>query len=84
MDESDPLYEYTRAFMIQLMAVLWRNGQKELHVGGAMRLLGVPDAAAAEHDNERLEIDENFAILLAEVNRLHLQNTQVPAGVTIH
>lgn len=84
MDELDPLYDYVRSMMIQIMGVLWRNGQRELHVGAMMRLLGVPDQTAAKHDDERIEIDENFAQLAAELNRQYLMQAQVPSEATIH
>lgn len=84
MDESDPIYEYVRSVMIEVMAVLWRNGQSELHVGAMMRLLGVPEEAAALHDEERLVIDENFANIVAELNKTYHMQSQVPSGVTIH
>ncbi len=84
MDELDPLYDYVRSMMIQIMGVLWRNGQRELHVGAMMRLLGVPDQIAAKHDDERIEIDENFAQLAAELNRQYLMQAQVPSEATIH
>ncbi len=84
MDEFDPLYDYVRSMMIQIMGVLWLNGQRELHVGAMMRLLGVPDQTAAKHDDERIEIDENFAQLAAELNRQYLMQAQVPSEATIH
>lgn len=84
MDETDPLYQYIRTVMLEVMAVLWANGQKELHVGGMMRLLGVPEDTAAQHDDERINIDENFAQLVSDLNIKYSTETQVPAGVTIH
>jgi hypothetical protein len=84
MDESDPLYQYVRSVMVQIMAVLWRNGQSELHVGALMRLLGVPEESAALHDEERIVIDENFAQIVADLNTQASTHSQVPLGVTIH
>jgi hypothetical protein len=84
MDESDPLYQYVRSVMVQIMAVLWRNGQSELHVGALMRLLGVPEESAALHDEERIVIDENFAQIVADLNTQASIHSQVPLGVTIH
>jgi phosphatidylglycerophosphatase A len=84
MDESDPLYQYVRSVMVQIMAVLWCNGQTELHVGAMMRLLGVPEESAAQHDDERIVIDENFAQIVAELNIQHSVHSPVPQGVTIH
>lgn len=84
MDESDPLYEYVRWLMIEIMAVLWRNGHKELHVGGMMRLLGVPEESAAVHDDDRIVIDEKFEQMIIALNKQHLMQSQAPSGVTIH
>ena len=60
MQDTDPLHDYVETVMLEVMAVLWANGQTKLHVGALMRLLGVPESAAAKHDDERIEIDESF------------------------
>ena len=46
--------------MLEIMTVLWANGQTELHVGAVMRLLGVPEEHARLHDSERIDLTENF------------------------
>ena len=84
MQDSDPLYEYVRTVMMEVMAVLYANGQKTIHVGALMRLLGVPESQAAEHDDERIDIDENFDEIAQELNIQHLIRNRVPAGATIH
>ena len=84
MDSTDPLYEYVRTVMVEVMAVLWANGQRQLHVGAMMRLLGVPEESASKHDEERIDIDENFAELATELNIKYLMQSRVPAGATIH
>ena len=84
MQEADPLYEYVRTVMMEVMAVLYANGQKSVHVGALMRLLGVPETQAAEHDDERIEIDENFDEIAKELNIQHLIRNRIPAGATIH
>ena len=70
--------------MMEVMAVLYANGQKTVHVGALMRLLGVPESSAAEHDDERIDIDENFDEIARELNIQHLIGTRIPAGATIH
>ena len=84
MQDSDPLYDYVRTVMLEVMAVLWANGQRQLHVGAMMRLLGVDEEQAALHDEERIDIDENFSEMLSDVNIQHLIQSRVPAGATIH
>ena len=84
MQETDPLYEYVRTVMLEVMAVLYANGQRHLHVGAMMRLIGVDEERAAEHDDDRIDIDESFAELANDVNIKHLLQSRIPDGATIH
>ena len=84
MQETDPLYEFVRTVMLEVMAVLYANGQRQLHVGAMMRLIGVDEERAAEHDAERIDIDESFAELANDVNIKHLLQSRIPDGATIH
>lgn len=69
--------------MLDVMAVLYDNGIKTVHMGAMMRLLGVNDNKAAEHDSEIIEMDEKFGNMLAELNKTN-EPTEVPKGTTIH
>lgn len=84
MQETDPLYEYVRTVMLEVMAVLYANGQRQLHVGAMMRLIGVDEERAAMHDDDRIDIDESFAELANDVNIRHLLQSRIPDGATIH
>lgn len=84
MQETDPLYDYVRTVMMEVMAVLYANGHHQLHVGAMMRLIGVEESCAAEHDDERINIDESFAELASDLNIKHLLRSRIPAGATIH
>jgi len=84
MQETDPLYEFVRTVMLEVMAVLYANGQRQLHVGAMMRLIGVDEERAAEHDDDRIDIDESFAELANDVNIKHLLQSRIPDGATIH
>lgn len=84
MQDTDPLYQYVRQVMLEIMAVLWANGQTTLHVGAVMRLLGVPEEAASLHDDERLDITENEQELMQMIRLHSLSSDHVPAGTTIH
>jgi len=84
MQETDPLYEYVRTVMLEVMAVLYANGQRQLHVGAMMRLIGVDEERAAMHDDDRIDIDESFAELASDVNIKHLLQSRIPDGATIH
>lgn len=84
MQEQDPLYDYIKTTMIEIMAVLYSNGQRELHVGAMMRLVGVDENIAALHDGERINIDESLANMAEDLNIEHILRSRVPAGATIH
>ena len=84
MQETDPLYEYVRTVMLEVMAVLYANGHRQLHVGAMMRLIGVDEERAAEHDGDRIDIDESFAELANDVNIKYLLQSRIPDGATIH
>lgn len=83
MQDTDPLYQSVREVMLEVMAVLYTHGQKTLHVGAVMRLLGVEESQAALHDEERIDIEENFEELAESIHMKYLQST-APAGATIH
>jgi hypothetical protein len=84
MQETDPLYEFVRTVMLEVMEVLYANGQRQLHVGAMMRLIGVDEERAAMHDDDRIDIDESFAELANDVNIKHLLQSRIPDGATIH
>lgn len=84
MQDTDPLYQYVRQVMLEIMAVLWAHGQTTLHVGAVMRLLGVPENEASLHDDERLDISENGSELMQQLRLYRFQQNHVPAGTTIH
>ena len=83
MQDTDPLYQYVREFMVEIMAILWMHGQRTLHVGAVMRLIGVPEEQAALHDEERIDLEENFEELAQSMQMKSLR-IRPPAGATIH
>lgn len=84
MQEQDPLYEYIKTTILEVMAVLYSNGQHELHVGAMMRLVGIDEAVASLHDDERINIDESLADIAEDSNIKRILQNRVPAGATIH
>jgi hypothetical protein len=84
MQETDPLYDHVRQLMLEVMAVLHSNGHKELHVGAMMRLIGVDEETAVQHDDERININDSFAELAEELGIQVRSPLSAPAGVTIH
>ena len=71
-----------KEIMIDIMAVLYKNGIKEAQVGILMRLLGVTDEDASTHDNESIVLYENFGQLLAHLNKQ--VPPIIPVGTIFH
>ena len=69
MLEDLGLDQAIRLTILNLMVVLYDCGITEIHIGGVMRILGVPDDKAQAHDNERLVIDDNFVKYVEQINQ---------------
>lgn len=54
----DPLIQVA---IYRLMLVLYNQGITEIHMGGLMRILGMSDTIASQHDEDRMIMDEHFA-----------------------
>ncbi len=83
MQDDDLLHERIKNIMLDVMAVLYDNGIKNVHMGAMMRLLGVDDSKASQHDSEVIELDEKFGTMLAELNK-KVEPIEIPQGTTIH
>ena len=86
MQEQDELiHQRIRTIVMELMAVLHDNGITQVNVGAMMRLLGVDSVKAQAHDNDVIEIDEKFGLMLDNLNKQ--QSTvpvTVPKGTVFH
>ena len=58
-----------RLAILNLCVVLHDCGITEVHVGGIMRILGVPDNLAQEHDDERIILDNEFVKYVDQINQ---------------
>ena len=83
MQEDDLIHQRIKNIMLDVMAVLYDNGIKNIHMGAMMRLLGVDDSKAAEHDSEIIELDEKFGFMLSQLNKKEVPE-EIPQGTTIH
>ena len=83
MQEDDLVHNRIKNIMLDVMAVLYDNGIKTVHMGAMMRLLGVNDNKAAEHDSEIIEMDEKFGSMLLQLNKKEVLE-EIPQGTTIH
>jgi hypothetical protein len=68
MLEDDPdLTADLKIQMFGLMYVLYEHGIAEVHMGGLLRILGVPDDLSAKWDDRVLCLDENFAKYMSDL-----------------
>ena len=59
-----------RNTILNLMLVLYNFGINEIHVGGVMRVLGIPDDTAQAHDLERLVLDQDFVKYVEQISEV--------------
>ena len=72
--------ESTIKFAIyNFMLVLYEYGLDEVHLGGLLRLLGVPNATAEKYDEDIVVLDDQFAEFIQEMTQ-----TASTAGQTLH
>ena len=82
MQDSDDLHNRIKDIMLDVMAVLYENNIRRVHIGAMMRLLGVPENLASGHDEEIIELYEKFGNMLVELNKA--VPIEIPAGTTFH
>ena len=54
--------------VIDVCATLYHNGIDYVHVGGLMRLLGISDEEATQHDDMYFQLDDDFAQKVAGID----------------
>ena len=67
MLEDEKLDEDIRAHVLSLMYVLYEYGLRDVHMGGLLRILGVPDEVAAGFDDKVLGLDADFAQYMNDI-----------------
>jgi len=83
MEPANLLVEHLTDAMLNVIFALYHSGIREVHVGALMRLLGVPNLIAAEHDNEKVVIDEDFKNVIDQL-RDNLSAELKPGNTTYH
>ena len=78
MIDDAELDQTIRLAILNLMVVLYDCGLEEVHIGGVMRIMGVPNDKAQQHDDERLILNEEFVKYVEQIN------TPRPADQLLH
>jgi hypothetical protein len=79
MTEEEEIDLRVKNLMFDIMLVLYNHGIKEINVGGLMRMLGVNNSYAAEHDEKSVELTDEFAKYVKES-----RETKRPDDATLH
>jgi hypothetical protein len=83
MSDSKELEETVRDIIVGVCGVLYKHGFQTVSLGAVMRLVGVEQEIAAQHDEEQFVLDDDFRNLWAQLD-FDQQGTQVPPGTTLH
>ena len=82
MLDDDQLEHHIRELIIDICAVLHSRGYEMVPVGAMMRLVGVGDDRARNHDQEYFALDQGFEELLEQRKKPPLE--AAPKGATLH
>lgn len=82
-DSIDSLGE-VKIIMYEILATLYSHGIDTVSVGAIMRLLGVPNEVASQHDDEVIVVTDEVGEYMEETINLNNQDLQIPPGTTIH
>ena len=82
MSDKDPLEQAVQDFILDVCEVMYRRGYDSAPIGAIMRLIGVPESAAQQHDNEHFMLDDDFEKMMMARQAPVLK--RAPQGVTLH
>jgi hypothetical protein len=82
MSEQDELAQAVEDFILDVCEVMHRRGYASAPVGAIMRLIGVPESKAREHDNTEFLLGEEFEQTIRK--RRQPVPRRAPTGITLH
>lgn len=79
MPSTQSLESAVSNLIIDLCRVLYQHGYREISVGALMRIIGVNETAAVDHDDHLIDLDQHFA-------KSEQTNTapHIPPGTVFH
>jgi hypothetical protein len=78
------LEQEVRKLVTSICAVLYHHGITEIHVGGLMRVVGIDEESAAQHDDEIMVLGPEFETELEDIEQDIALDVAVPPGTTLH
>ena len=84
LDEIFGAEDGVAAMVIALCATMFDNGIRIVHIGGLMRMLGVPNEDAQKFDHEAFELGDNFYEQIEEMGFEKINESELHLSQTIH
>jgi hypothetical protein len=78
MLDDNLLDQTTRLAVFNIMLALYREGIKEIHLGGLMRIMGVVNEVACQYDDEVMILDSKFVKYVEQIRE------PIPPDQTLH
>ena len=82
MLNDDQLEDAVRDLIMDICEAMLRRGYDVVNVGAMMRLVGVSEERAQQHDEEFFALDAEFQAMIDA--RKNPPPKKTPAGVTLH
>jgi hypothetical protein len=88
MLDTSTLEEKVQDLIVDICKALYQHGFREVPVGAIMRLIGVENTTATQHDEEYFQLDKDFENLLQEQEiaeyEKSLASVAPPSGTILH
>lgn len=90
MLDPENFEENVQDLIVDLCKTLYLHGYREVPLGAIMRLIGVEETLAVEHDNEFFRLDGEFEELIQEDEEFkkevyeEMSNLVPPPGTVFH
>lgn len=85
MPNQNTFEDTLQDLIVDICAVMYDRGYRSVPVGAIMRLIGVSEEKAAQHDQEIFQLDDDFAQLIEKKKpKRRGHRVAAPSNVTLH
>ena len=90
MPDHTDLEQHLHDLIVEICMVLYRYNYQTVSMGGLMRVLGVGDDTACQHDQQFFELDDDFKKLMMQkisdqsIKNFTIIDDSVPPDATLH
>lgn len=90
MLDPETFEEKVQDLIVDICKTLYQHGYREVPLGAIMRLIGIEESVAVEHDNDYFRLDSDFEELMQEDKEFEkevyeeMSNLVPPPGTVFH